>query len=218
MAVVFHLVCLVIGTAGIVHHHHESAVQTLAHHLLIERLRRVGLGFGHGLAVLVAESIFELLHGFAQDKGEHPVNLRQHLGLRLHEGIGRRAFLHHVAQLQRLFAELALDNGAHFGRILSRIGLRTNFRRYQPILLSKVGDAAESATVADGTLQEETYTQVVNGFLASVDDTLQEKIRLFQLVIEKEVILGERDLKGVLMPLGEIGTQHIQSAEHPATA
>ena len=97
VTVILHLVGLVIRPTRIVHRHDESAVDGAAHHLLIERLRRVRLGRTDRLAALVAEGIGELLKRFADSQRKHLVNLTQHTRLGLVDARLLTVLLRHIA-------------------------------------------------------------------------------------------------------------------------
>ena len=64
-------------------------------------------------------------------------------------------------------------------------------------------------------VEEELHPLIVDGFLACIDDTLQHQVCLLQLIPEEEIGLGEFQFHGVA--LGIVGTQHIQTTEHPTT-
>ena len=100
VAVVFHLIGLVIVAARVVHHHDEAAVQFLAYHFLVERLRRELTGLADSLSLLVAEGIGKGLHGFANGELQHVVDLSQHARLGFLQRCAFLAFLHHLAQLK----------------------------------------------------------------------------------------------------------------------
>ena len=106
MAVIFHLVGLVVGTARVVHDHDEGAVELMADGSIVKLLRGVGLCLAHGLAVLVLEGIAKLLHGLSQGERQHVVNGSEHLCLALLYGSSLLAVGHHLTQLQTKLAEL----------------------------------------------------------------------------------------------------------------
>ena len=53
--------------------------------------------------------------------------------------------------------------------------------------------------------------------MACIDTALQHQVGLLQLIPEEEIGLREFHLYGITL-LGIVGTQHVQAAEHPATA
>ena len=106
MAVILHLIGLVVVATRVIHHHDKCAVQFVAHHFLIERLRCILLGRSQCLAVLVAESIGELLDGLTQCDDQHVVHLAQHLRLTLLNILGLLSFSHHLTQLQTKLTQL----------------------------------------------------------------------------------------------------------------
>ena len=65
-------------------------------------------------------------------------------------------------------------------------------------------------------MEEEPHTLVVYGFLGRIDNTLQHQVGLFELIPEKQISL--RELHSDRIALCQIGTQHIKTAEHPATS
>ena len=66
-------------------------------------------------------------------------------------------------------------------------------------------------------MEEELHALIVDGLLTRIDNSLQHQVRLLQLIPEEKIGLGEADLYGVVL-LGEITTEHIETAEHPTTA
>ena len=106
MTVVFHLIGLVIGPAGIIHHHDESAVNRSAHYLVIECLRGVGLGSTERTAILILEGIGELLGRLAYRHRNHLIDLTEHTGLCLIDSSLFLAFGYHLAQLEPILTEL----------------------------------------------------------------------------------------------------------------
>ena len=110
MAVQLHLVCLIVVASWVVHHHDEGAVELLAvHHLLIERHGCELARLAHLLALGIAEGIGEMLGRCADDELQHVVDLAEHACLGLLQCGRLLAFLHHLAQLQSVFAQLRGD-------------------------------------------------------------------------------------------------------------
>ena len=105
MAVELHLIGLVVRTSWVVHHHDESAVELVAHHLLEEFLRGICLGFSHSLSILVAMGVGELRGRFADGEGEHAIYRCEHLGLSLLDVSSFLAFSHHLAQYQSVLPQ-----------------------------------------------------------------------------------------------------------------
>ena len=105
MAVELHLIGLVVRASWVVHHHDESAVELVAHHLLEEFLRGICLGFSHSLSILVAMGVGELRGRFADGEGEHAIYRCEHLGLGLLDVSSFLAFSHHLAQYQSVFPQ-----------------------------------------------------------------------------------------------------------------
>ena len=119
VAVVLYLVCLVVRTAWIVHHHQEGTVQVLAYGFLIETLRSILLRLANLLAVLVAESIGKFLYRFAESKTQHVINLTEHLVLASLDSCRLLTLSHHLAKFQSIFTQLAADEAAHLGSIVA---------------------------------------------------------------------------------------------------
>ena len=108
MAIIFHLKGLVVFATGVVHYHYEGAIQRTAYRFLIERLRRVFLHGGDGLAVFILEGIAEFLNRLAQGDHQHMIYLAEHLSLTLLDVFGLLAVGHHTAQFQALLTQLRL--------------------------------------------------------------------------------------------------------------
>ena len=119
VAVVLYLVCLVVRTAWIVHHHQEGTVQVLAYGFLIETLRSILLRLANLLAILVAESIGKFLYRFAESKTQHVINLTEHLVLASLDSCRLLTLSHHLAEFQTILAELAAYETAHLGSIVA---------------------------------------------------------------------------------------------------
>ena len=215
MTVVFHLVGLIIRTTGIVHRHDEGVVDGTTHHLLTEGLRGVSLGRTNGLATLVLKGISELLGRFADGHHQHLVDLTEHTGLGLVDRGLLTLLLGHVAQLQTVFTQFRSNERTGLRRVIAGVGLRHHLGRHESVFVDQIGYATEGAAIADGRLEEELHTRIVDRLFACIDTALQHKVRLLQLIPEEEVGLRELHLNGVAL-FGIVGTQHIQTTEHPA--
>ena len=218
VAVVLYLVCLVIRTAWVVHHHQEGTVEVLANSLLIETLRSIFLSLAYLLAILVAECIGKLLHRLTQSKAEHVINLGKHLCLTSLDSSRFLALGYHLAELETILAELAADETAHLGSIVAGISLWLSAHWYETVLASQVGNTAESTTVIEWILEEELHLRILQAFLAEVDDTLEHQVSLLQLVVEEEIVLRELYYSTLLVVDSKVGTEYIEATEHPAAA
>ena len=218
MTVVFYLVCLVIRTAWVVHHHDEGAVEILTNRLLIETLRSILLSLTNLLAILITESISEFLYRLAQSKAEHAINLSQHFGLTSLNSSSFLSLSYHLAEFQTILTELAADKAAHLGSIVAGESLRLSTHRHKTIFASQVGNATESTTVVERVLEEELHLRILDALLTEVDDTLKHEVSLLQLVVEEEIILRILHHSTLLVVDSKVGTEHIEAAEHPATA
>ena len=218
VAVVLYLVCFVIRTAWVVHHHDEGTVEVLANRLLIETLRSIFLSLAYLLAILVAESISEFLYRLTQSKAEHVINLSEHFCLTSLDSSRFLALGYHLAEFETILAELAADEAAHLGSIVAGISLWLSTHWYETILASQVGNTTESTTVIERILEEELHLRILEALLAEVDDTLEHQVSLLQLVVEEEIILRILYHSTLLVVDREVGTEHIESAEHPAAA
>ena len=218
MAVILHLIGLVIRATRVVHHHQESTIQAMSYRLLVEALRSIFLSLAHLLAVLVTEGIGKLLHWFAKCQRQHVIDGSEHLILTSLDGARLLALCHHLAQLQAILTQLAADEFAHLRSVVAGESFRLRTHRSQAILLSQVGNAAESTTIVDRVLEEELHLRVFDRLLSCVDDTLQHEVGFLQLVVEEEIVLRELHYSALLVVLGEIGAQHIEATEHPATS
>ena len=119
VAVVFYLVCLVVRTAWIVHHHQEGTVQVLAYGFLIETLRSILFSLANLLAILVAESIGKFLYRFSESKTQRVLNLTEHLVLASLDSCRLLTLSHHLAEFQTILAKLAAYETAHLGSIVA---------------------------------------------------------------------------------------------------
>ena len=189
VAVILHLVGLPVGTARVVHHHHEGAVERMAHGLVVELLRGVLAGLAHGLAVLVLEGVGKLLHRVAQRDGQHVIDRAEHLSLAGLNVALRLLGSHHLAQFQTKLAQLRGDQLRHTRGVLCGVGLRHGLHRHDTILLSQVGSTTERTAVIERIFEEELHALVVNGFIGAVDHALQHQVGLLQLVVEGEIDL-----------------------------
>ena len=142
----------------------------------------------------------------------------EHLGFAGRYLLGVLACSSHAAKLQSVLTKLACHETAHLVGVLARIGLGHHAHRHQSVLSCQVGYAAEGSAVVERTLKEELHLRVLDGLACMVDDALKHEVGLLQLVVEEEIVLRELHCQGVGMSLGEVGTQHVHAAEHPATA
>ena len=146
------------------------------------------------------------------------VDVGKHLRLACLDGCLRLLSGHHPAQLQSVFPQLRRYDFRHAGGVLGRVGLRHRLHRHDTVFLGKVGQTAERAAVADGILEEELHTRVVQGLPGIVDHVLQHQVRLLQLVVEREIHVRVHHLQRVLVLPGELGAQHVQTGEEPAAS
>ena len=216
MTIVLHLISLVIRTTRIVHRHDESTSDRTSHNFLGKLKRGVLLSWCKGFALLVLKGISEGLNRFSDGQTEDAIDLRQHLGLSLVDISSRLLRSHHITQLESELTQLRRDNLRCHRGIVARIRLRHHLRGHKTIFVNKIGDATEGTAIIDRMMEEELHTLMVDRLLGRIDHTLQHQIGLFELIPEEEISL--RKLHVDRIALGQIGTQHIQSAEHPATA
>ena len=189
MAVVFHLKRLVIGAARVVHHHDKRAIERSAHRFPVKLLRRECHRFAHCLAILVGEGIGKLFYRLTQREAEHVIDGAEHLAFTCLDGIGLLLVCHHIAQFQPKLTQLAGNEARGTAGVFGGIGLQLRTLGCKTVFLSKVGDTAEGATIANGRTEKELHPLVVNGFIGTVYHTLQHEVGLFQLVIKEEVVV-----------------------------
>ena len=66
-------------------------------------------------------------------------------------------------------------------------------------------------------MEEPVVEFVVHGLLSAIDDSLEEKVGLLQLVVEEAI--GLRELEGAeVVLLNHAGAQHVEASEKPAAA
>ena len=119
VTVILHLVCLVIRTARVVHHHDECAFEWTANGVVVELLRCELARFADRLAFLVAELVCKFLHRLTHCHGEHAINGAEHLCLAVLDGLLLLSVSHHLAELQTILAELGRDERRNLGCVLS---------------------------------------------------------------------------------------------------
>ena len=191
VAVVLYLVCLVIRTTRVVHHHDECALNRVAHYLVVERLRCEAARLAYGTTVLVAELVCEFLHRLAICHREHTIDGREHLGLAVGNGLWLLAGSHHAMQLKSILAKLRREQRTHLCCILGSECLGLSRHRNESVLRSEVGYTTECTAIVERTLEEELHTWVVYRLLGVVDDTLKHKVGLLKLVVEEEIVVRE---------------------------
>ena len=117
------------------------------------------------------------------------VNLAQHFHLLFFECLHRSALFAHLTQTQTHFAKHILQLCIELRGGVGRLRFGHSLARHHAIFLHQVGHTGKCAAVAHGVGEKPVYQTVVDRLLASVDHTLQEKVALFKLVVEKEVHL-----------------------------
>ena len=146
------------------------------------------------------------------------INLSKHFTLTSLNSSWFLALWNHFAKFQSIFTQLAADEAAHLGCIVARECLWLGAHWYETILACQVGNTAEGTTIVERVLEEELHLRVFDALLAQVDDALQHEVSLLQLVVEEEIILWILHHSALLVVEGEVRTEHIETAEHPAAA
>ena len=90
-------------------------------------------------------------------------------------------------------------------------------QRHDTVLGDKVGNSRKLAAVVDCVTEKPLHLAVIHGQVTGVDDTLQEKVGLLQLVIEEDVVLGELERTEIIL-FYHLSPEHIHPGEQPASA
>ena len=104
---------------------------------------------------------------------------------------------------------------AELAGAVADVGLGHDVGRHDAVLRGEVGHAGVGAAVGEWVLEEPAHHLAVDGFLAGVDDALQEEVALLQLVVEEEVALAEHEVLCAELLHGA-SSQDIQPREEPA--
>ena len=101
--------------------------------------------------------------------------------------------------------------------MVARIGLGHHVGGHDTVLGDKVGYSGELAAVPYRVTEEPLYLAVVHRQVTGIDDALEEKVGLLELVVEEDVVLGELEgTEAVFLNHG--GPQHVHTGEKPAAA
>ena len=212
MAVVVDLVNLVVLVARVVHDHDVVVLEVRADVFVVKALRGVFLRV-HDLALGIGPGPGELRGRDAQAQREDAVDLLElgHLH-RLQVGA-----LRGLAQPEAVLPELVRELGPHLGGAVGVHALWEHLGRDDAVFHDEVRDAGELAAVPDRMGEEPVHGAVVIGKVLRVDDALQEQVRLLQLVVEEDVVLGQDDRAHVVL-VDHLGAQHVEAGEQPAAA
>ena len=212
MTVVLDLIDLVILMVRIVHHHDVIVLEIGADVFVVERLGGIGLRVHH-LALGIRPGPSELGRRHAQAEREHAVDF---LELRHLHGLQVGALLG-LAQTETVLAELGGDLGPHLAGVVGGHALREDLGRNDAVFHDEVRHAGELAAVPDRVGEQPVDLAVIVRKVLRVDDALQEQVRLLQLVVEEDVVLG-KDHRTHVVLVDHLGAEDVQAGEQPAAS
>ena len=105
--------------------------------------------------------------------------------------------------------------GAHLAGTVGNIAFRHHVCRDKSILGDKVCDTGECTSVAYRIAEKPVNLTVRHRLFPGIYHSLEEKIGLFELVIEEAVALRELEVSKVIF-LDCSSPEHIESGEQPA--
>ena len=215
VAVVVNLIAFVILAAGIVHQHHVVGEQLFVTILLKERHRGVMFRL-HRVALCVGAHVVELRRRNAQVQHQHAVDSAEHGGFLLLQGGRLGAFGSKVTEPEGVFLQLQRNEIGHTGGVLATVGLRHGTLGHKTVFGNDIRHSGECASVTQRMFQQPLHCFVVQRLFRSVDDALQEKVGLLQLVPKERIYLRELERPETIACKG-FGTHHVQPCEEPAT-
>ena len=216
MAVKINFVTFIIFAARIIHQHHVVIQQVLVTIFFQERHRRILCSL-YRISLLVLACPGKLGGRNAQVEHQHTVYGAQHLRLVLLE---RRLFgplCGAVAQLQTILTQFFGNQPCHARCILTAVRLGHHLFGYQAIFRDNVSHPGKRAAITQRIAEEPFHHFVIHRLFAGIDNALQEKIGLLQLIPEEVVVL-RKFKRPQSIPGYCFGTHHVQPGEQPATA
>ena len=161
--------------------------------------------------------IIELCRWNTQIQYQHTIYSTEHCCFLFFQCYRFCSFSSKVTQLQAVFFQFQRNQICHTRSIITAIGFRHSFLRYQTIFTDNVGNSRKCSTITQRMLKKPFHCFVAHRFFTGVDNTLQEKIGFLQLIPEERVNL--RKFKRLKIIFGNsLGTHHVQSGEEPATS
>ena len=138
--------------------------------------------------------------------------------LRLQDSKGGRlgAFGSKVTEPEGVFLQLQRNEIGHTGGVLATVGLRHGTLGHKTVFGNDIRHSGECASVTQRMFQQPLHCFVVQRLFRSVDDALQEKVGLLQLVPKERIYLRELERPETIACKG-FGTHHVQPCEEPAT-
>ena len=148
----------------------------------------IGVG-ADGLALCIAEGVGELRGRFAKARHEDAVDGSELFSLARLEFFATFASCIGFAESKTIFAELEGNHLCHSTGVVGIVALGHHLGRHDTIFTDDVLHTGEGATIADGIAEQPIHSEIAHGLIGLVDDRLQEKIGLFELVVERVVAL-----------------------------
>lgn len=121
----------------------------------------------------------------------------------------------HVAQRQRVLAQLGLDDAVEDARVLRVPAVRIQALRHQAVLFHQVVHHVPLAAVRDDVAQQPLHHAALEVLLGRLHNLLEEPVGLFELVPVEEVCLGQ--LKRLqVVALHQRHAENVCRGEQPA--
>ena len=192
----------------------DGIVVEVAADVLVEELLRgqaaVAVVDLVGIGVLEIEGLGRL----AVEDAQGIVDLCQHL---LAAGRGVLAFTDKGAELQRILAQLAVQDGQVLGRAGGVHRLRHHPGGHNTVLFDEADRHIPLAAIGQRVSQQGEGLAVVQFLRGKVNDVLKEEVCLFQLVVEGQIGGRDGEILQFALPDDPLA-QDVQGGEHPAAA
>ena len=215
--VVLNLVQLVIRPGRVVHDH-DVIVGRIAfgRDFRIELHRRVILQLPD-IAVQILVTPGESGRRFAKAQSQNPVGILQALHLALAQSRRLGPVGRHVTDFHARAAQALVQNRHHLVGIVGMLGFRHHFGRNYPVLGSQVVIQVPNPAVIDRRSEQRHHFPIPLVGLGRADHVFEEKVRLFQHIIEIEIVMREIEFPDIVL-LHDARPQHVHRSEHPATS
>ena len=176
---------------------------------MVLRLHRIALGIG--------THIVEFRRRNTQVQHQHAIDSAQHGGFLFLQSGRLGAFGSKVAELEGVLFQFQRDEISHTGGILAAVRLRHGRLGHKAVFGNDVRHSGECAAIAQRMFQQPFHRLVVQRFVGSVDNALQEEVGFLQLVPKEGIYLRELESRETITCKG-LGTHYIQPGEQPTTA
>ena len=169
----------------------------------------------HQFAVLVLKGEVELNRRLAVCHYKHLINLQKHLFLALYKFVG--LCLAVASQFHSELAQFTLKLSAECRCVVGDVSLGHHALRNNAVFCSKVGNSCECSAVAQRIAEQPVNHLVGHRLLASIYNSLKEKVRLLELIPKEEVNLRKAEIIEFIVG-NDLRTEHVHASKEPASS